>query len=140
MVARLRNAVGPQSLIPVVLVALLALGAVGLWHFMAQPTPLPAAEVRGQLSGNTAGGRWPNSSRYLLYFDPDGAAVYREPDKAAIEGSWRVADDGMLCLAFPSQPETCYGVARESGSLVWIQPGSGRTFAFNLNEGRDPSL
>jgi len=140
MAARLRNAIGPQSLVSVVVLVLVVLGAVGIWHFMAQPAPLPAAEVRSQLSGNTAGGRWPNGTRYLLYFGTDGAAAYREPEKETIEGSWRVADDGTLCLGFPSQPETCYGVARESGSLVWVQPGSGRTFAFNLKDGRDPAL
>ena len=140
MVARLRSAVAPQSLIPVALVVLLALGGVWLWHVMGRPTPLPAAEVRSELSGHTAGGRWPHGAHYLLYFAPEGAAVYREPEKAVIEGSWRVADDGILCLSFPSQAEICYGVAREAGSLVWIQSGSGRTFSFSVAEGRDPAL
>ena len=140
MVARFRQAVGWGSLLPVVLVTLLAVVGVGLWHYLGQPTPLPAAEVQSLLSGKTAGGRWPGGSAYLLYFAPEGAATYREPEKQAVEGSWRVADSGALCLVFPARPEACYGVARESGSLVWIQPGSGRTFAFNVKDGRDPAL
>lgn len=140
MAARFRQAMGWQSLLPVVLLVLLGLGGVGLWHYLGQPSPLQAAEVRDLLSDKTAGGRWPNGSTYLLYFAPEGAAVYREPEKDRIEGGWRVADGGALCLAFPGQEESCYGVGRESGSLVWIQPGSGRTFAFNVEDGRSPAL
>ena len=96
--------------------------------------------MKSLLAGKTAGGRWPHGSAYLLYFAPEGDAAYREPERETIEGSWQVADNGVLCLLFPGQAEACYVVARESGSLVWIQPGSGHTFAFNVKEGRDPAL
>jgi hypothetical protein len=139
MVASLRRAMDWRSLTPVLLAVLVALGGVWIWNTLQRPEPLPAAEVESLLQDKTAVGKWPQGSPYLLYFAPDRSLVYREPEKEAREGRWRVEANGALCLALGEQ-EPCYGVAREAGSLVWIQPGSGRTFAFSLREGRDPAL
>lgn len=128
-----------RSLTPVVLLVLAALGAVGLWHYLQRPAPLPAAEVESLLAGKTAVGKWPQGSRYLLYFAPDRSALYREPEQETRQGNWRVESTGALCLVLTGA-EVCYGVAQEAGNPVWIHPQSGRTFAFSLREGRDPAL
>jgi hypothetical protein len=139
MVASLRRTIDWRSLTPVVLVVLVLLGGVWVWHYLQQPEPLPAAEVESLLQDKTAVGKWPQGSPYLAYFAPDRSLAYREPEREGQQGLWRVEANGALCLVLDTA-EACYGVAREAGSLVWIQPGSGRTFAFSLREGRDPAL
>lgn len=139
MVANLRRAMTWQSLTPVVVLVLVALAGAALWHYLQRPTPLPAAEVESLVKDKTAAGQWAQGARYLLYFAPDRAAFYREPEQEARQGTWRVDPAGALCVTL-SNSEACYGVAREAGTLVWILPGSGRTYAFSLRDGRDPAL
>jgi hypothetical protein len=139
MVANLRSAMTWQSLTPVVVLVLVALAGVGLWHYLQRPTPLPAAEVESLVKGKTAAGQWAQGTPYLLYFAPGKVAVYREAERELREGTWRVDPEGALCVAL-SSGEACYAVAREAGTLVWILPGSGRTYAFSLSDGRDPAL
>ena len=139
MVVNLRRAMDWRSLTPVVVLVLVALAGVGVWHYLQRPAPLPAAEVASLVQGKTAAGQWPQGTRYLLYFAPERGVVYREAEQEARQGTWRVEPGGALCVALESG-EACYGVARESGSLVWILPGSGRTYPFSLRDGRDPAL
>lgn len=125
---------------PVILLVLLALAGVGLWHFLARPDPLPAAEVSALLQDRTAKGTWPNGQPYMIWFGPEGRSLHGAPERPTAEGRWRVAEDGRACFALGGQEEICNGVARESGSYVWVLPGSGRTYPFAIREGRDPAL
>lgn len=140
MTSRIRQSVDWRSLRPVILLVALALIAVGAWHFLARPSRLPAGEVQGLLSEHTAKGAWPSGVPYLIWFGPEGRSLHGGPERETAEGRWQVADDGRVCFALAGQEEACYGVGRESGSLVWILEGSGRTYPFALREGRDPAL
>jgi len=140
MVARLQGSVRWRTLAPVVVVVALALAGVGVWHYLNRPSPLAAEELRALVSEHTAAGRWTNGQPYLLYFAADGSALYREPEIATQQATWRIGEAAQLCVAVATKPESCQAVAREAGNLVWILPGSGRTYSFTLAPGRDPGL
>ncbi len=126
-----------RQLVPVALMVGLLLAGVAWWHFSVRPQALPAAEVRPLLADHTVIGAWGSSSRsYALYLGADGTAFYREMDLAAASGTWRLEDDGTVCLVFDEMATNCYGVGHEGKDLVWILPGAGRTYAFITKPGR----
>ncbi len=130
-----------RQMAPVALLVVLLLAGVAWWHFAVRPSALPAAEVKPLLADHTLLGAWGSSSRrYVLYLGPDGAATYREVELAAVNGSWRLEDDGTVCLVFDEMATNCYGVGREGESLVWILPGAGRTYPFTTQPGRIEGL
>jgi len=140
MAARLQQSVRWKSLTPVVVLIALALGGVGLWHYLSRPAPLAAEELRGLMSDHTAAGRWTNGQYYLLYFAPDGGALYREPEIETQTANWHIDEQDRVCVALVGKTESCQAVAREAGNLVWVLPGSGRTYSFTLAPGRDAGL
>ena len=141
MFQRLRYTLNRRQLLPVVVVVGLLLGAVGWWHYSARPVELTAEQIPPVLSDHSLLGAWGSSSRkYALYLAPDGAAVYQEQGQAVTQGTWLLEADGKVCLAFAGIATNCYGVGRADETLVWILPGSGRTYPFVTRPGRIEGL
>jgi len=140
MVRGLRQSIGWSSLTPVIVMVALALVGVAVWHYLVRPDPLPGAEVQTLLADHTARGMWANGRGYIIFFGGDGVALYGEADRETLSGSWAVDAAGEVCASFGGEDPYCYAMAREAGELVWILPGSNRTYPFTLTPGRDPAL
>lgn len=141
MLRGLRESMTSRQLVPLALLVAVLLGGVAWWHLSVRPVPLLAAEARALLADHSVLGAWGSASRkYALYLAPEGAATYQEQGQAVTQGSWTLAQDGTVCLTFPAIPANCYGVGREGEALVWILPGSGRTYPFATRPGRIEGL
>lgn len=141
MLKGMRQSIGKRHLAPVVVLVALLLAGVGWWYYTARPTPLAAAEVRPLLAEHSLLGAWGSASRkYALYLGGDGIAAYQEQGLPVTHGQWRIEGDGAVCLAFEGIATNCYHVGRDGELLVWILPGSGRTYPFATRPGRVEGL
>lgn len=141
MLKRLRHTLSGRQLVPLVVLVALLLGGVGWWHYSNRPSPLPAPEVRALLADHSLLGAWGSASRkYALFLGADDSAAYQEQGQPVTQGRWRIEADGTVCLTLEAMATNCYGVGRDGDLLVWILPGSGRTYPFATRPGRIEGL
>jgi hypothetical protein len=69
-------------------------------------TFLTGDEVRKIVSGNTVYFEVPGKGDFKAYLDSNGE-VTRVHEKKILEGTWRVKDDGALCVHYASVDERC---------------------------------
>ncbi len=86
---------------------------------------LPASDVLGLLSNNTAIGLTSTGVPYEVYFASDGSAYFREANLLT-KGSWRVLPDGRICSrlqAVNAGAENCYLLSRYGDVVLYQAPG-----------------
>jgi hypothetical protein len=83
---------------------------------------LSATEVRALIVGNTVEVQRPNGTRYLAFYEPGGLWVRQERGRI-VEGTWRILDDGMQCVAV-GKDDACARIQKNAdGTYTRIQEG-----------------
>jgi hypothetical protein len=98
---------------------------------------LTGAEVRSALAGNTTQGTWIDGTvAFCGVLNPDGTATTKFGKTVAearvatgtsvVQSTWRVTDDGLLCLHSVkvgsdavNTPEACQRLARNGDKIEW---------------------
>lgn len=108
-----------QTLLVILVLTILAAGCTPLTpkkSKMAIPLPagtLNTAEVTALFSGQTAHSVLDSNGRIsLTYYSPSGLTNQSRKGKIR-HGSWRVRNDGRICLAFEGGNEKCRIIVKE---------------------------
>ncbi len=123
---------------PIAAIAQLAiLLFVGLAAVPAVAAEMTGAEIEEALAGNTTDGVWGEASTpYRQYFGANGGTTFVERGRPPSEGRWWTTGDAYCSTWGPISTPSCYQVRREGETLLWVVPGSGKTYPSTVLPGR----
>ena len=102
---------------------------VGLAAAPAVAAEMTGAEIEAALAGNTTDGVWGEAlTPYRQYFGANGGTTYVERGGQPSEGRWWKTDDAYCSTWGPFSTPSCYKLLREGETLLWVVPGSGKTY------------
>ncbi len=98
---------------------------------------MTGAEIEAALAGNTTDGVWGAAlTPYRQYFGIEGGTIYVEKGDQPSEGRWWTTDDAYCSTWGPFSTPSCYRVRREGETLLWVAPGSGKSYPSTVLPGR----
>jgi hypothetical protein len=115
----------------IMLGALAAIGIAAAAH--AEEKRMTGAEISAALTGNSVDGTW-SGSEYRSYFDPGGTTIYQRKGTPATQGRWSVKGD-QYCSVWEPSGESCYDLARDRDTIIWIVPSTGTRNPSKLVQG-----
>jgi hypothetical protein len=98
-----------------------------LWLAVAAPAAADPQPVRGSqfvtmMQGNTLSGTTPTGDEFNMYFLPGGIATYEDTGGARDSGSWRIDNDGDVCVAWQYHADTqerCFRLMVDGSKIAW---------------------
>ena len=102
----------------------------------AAPQPVRGSQFVTMMQGNTLSGTSPTGDPFNMYFLPGGIATYEDDGGARDSGSWRIDEEGDVCLKWDfhaDQTERCYRVMVDGNKISW--EGKENTGAAKLRGG-----
>jgi hypothetical protein len=102
------------------LVALSILAAVEA--AAAAPQPVRGSQFVTMMQGNTLSGTSPTGDAFNMYFLPGGVATYEDDGGARDSGTWRIDDEGDVCVTWQfhsDQSERCFRVTVDGNKIGW---------------------
>jgi len=88
----------------------------------AEPQPVRGSQFVTMMQGNTLSGTTPTGDEFNMYFLPGGVATYEDSGGARDSGSWRIDNQGDVCVAWQYHADTqegCYLVTVDGSKVAW---------------------
>jgi len=88
----------------------------------AAPQPVQGSQFVTMMQGNTLSGTSPTGDPFNMYFLPGGVATYSDDGGARDSGTWRIDEDGDVCVAWQfhaDQSEHCFRVTVDGSKIGW---------------------
>ena len=98
----------------------------------AEPQHIRGDQFITAMQGNTLSGINASGSAFNIYFLPGGEVTYNDKTGVTDKGTWRLDNEGDVCVAWQSPaeaPEGCLRVSTEGEKVVWQgKQSNGRGF------------
>jgi hypothetical protein len=88
----------------------------------AEPQPVRGSQFVTMMQGNTLSGTTPTGEEFNMYFLAGGIATYEDTGGARDSGSWRIDDQGDVCVTWQFHANTqegCYQVTVDGSKVAW---------------------
>ena len=96
----------------------------------AEPQAVRGNQFIAMMDGNTLSGTSAAGTAFNLYFLPGGIATYQDAAGTRDSGTWRLDEQGDVCVAWQNaadRQDGCFRVTVDGGKVTWKgKEGGGR--------------
>jgi hypothetical protein len=88
----------------------------------AEPQPVRGSQFVTMMQGNTLSGTTPTGDEFNMYFLAGGIATYEDTGGARDSGSWRIDNEGDVCVAWQfhvDKQEGCFLLTVDGSKVAW---------------------